>query len=57
MTIHLYERFKTDALGSSQGRHSKDVFSKRFEDVRRTFLQNYENKQQLTFKYIAQHIW
>ena len=36
--MHLYERFKIDVLGMSQGRH--DVF----ENVRRTFLQNFKNK-------------
>ena len=47
----LYERFKIDALGTSQGRHTMDVFSGRFEDAPRTFLQNFKNKQQMTFKY------
>ena len=36
--MHLYERFKIDALGTSQGRHPKEVFSGRFEDVYGTFL-------------------
>ena len=56
MKMHLYERFKIDALGTSQGRHPKDTFSRRFEDVQRTFLQNCKNKQQLTLKYFTQHI-
>ena len=43
--MHLYKRFKTDVLGTSQGRHPMDVFSGRFEDVSRTFLQNFKNKQ------------
>ena len=47
----LYERFKIDVLGTSQGRHTMDVFSGRFEDAPRTFLQNFKNKQQMTFKY------
>ena len=55
--MHLYERFKTNVLATSQGRHPTDVFSGRFEDVRRTFRQNFKNKQQLTFKYFTQHIW
>ena len=57
MKMHLYERFKIDVLGTSQGRHPTDIFSGRFEDVRMTFLQNFKNKQRLTFKYFAQHIW
>ena len=56
--MHLYEGFKIDVLGMSQGRHPKDVFSGSFDDVRRTFFQNFKNnKQQLTFKYFTQHIW
>ena len=43
--MHSYERFKIDVLGTSQGRHPTDVFSGRFEDDRRTFLQNLKNKQ------------
>ena len=42
--MHLYERFKIDALGTSQVRHPKEVFSGRFEDVHRTFLLNCKNK-------------
>ena len=49
MKIYLYKRFKIDSLGMFQGRHPMDVFSGRFEDVRRTFLQNFKNKQQLIF--------
>ena len=55
--MYLYRRFKIDVLGTSQGRHPTDVFSGRFEDVRRTFLQNFRNKQHLTFQYFTQHIW
>ena len=33
------------------------VFLGRFEDVRKTFLQNFKNKQQLNFKYFTEHIW
>ena len=44
MQRNLYKRFKIDALGTSQERHSKEVFSGRYEDVRRTFLLNCENK-------------
>ena len=33
MKMHLYKEFKIDALGTSQGRHSKEVFSGRFEDI------------------------
>ena len=54
--MHLYKWFKIDALGTSQGRHPMDVFSGRFKEVRKTFLQNSKNKQQLTFKYFTQHI-
>ena len=43
--MHLYERFKIDVLGTSQGRHATDIFLGCFEDVRRTFLQNFKNKQ------------
>ena len=32
----LYERFKIDVLGTSQGRHTMDVFSGRGEDAPRT---------------------
>ena len=56
--MHLYERFKTDVLGRSQGRHLTGVFSGRFEDVQKTFFQNFKIKQQQnTFKYFTQHIW
>ena len=44
MKMHLYERFKIDVLGTSEGRHFKEVFSARFEDVHRTFLLNCKNK-------------
>ena len=44
MKMYLYKRFKIDALGTSQERHSKEVFSGRIEDVRRTFLLNCKNK-------------
>ena len=54
--MHLYVSFKIEALGMSQGHHPTDVFSGRFEDVRRTFFQIFKNKQQLTFKYFTQHI-
>ena len=40
--MHLYERFKIDILGTSQGRQLTDVLSGRFEDVRRMFLQNFK---------------
>ena len=53
--MHFCERFKIDILGTSQGRHTTDVFLGRFEDVRRRFLQNFKNLQQLTFKYFTQH--
>ena len=49
--MHMYGRFKIVILGMSQGRHSKDTFSGRFEDVHRTFLQNCKNKQQLATVY------
>ena len=55
--MHLYERLKIDVLGTSLGRHPTDVFLERFEDVHRNFLQNFKNKEQLTFKYLTQHIW
>ena len=51
--MHLYERFEIDVLGTSQGRHPMDVFSGRFEDLRKTFLQKFKNKRQLTFKYFT----
>ena len=54
--MHLYERLKIDAFGTSQGRHPTDVFSESFENIRRTFLQNFKTKQQLTFKYLTLHI-
>ena len=38
MKMHLYERFKIDALGMSQGLHPMEVFLGRFEDFRRKFL-------------------
>ena len=44
MKMHMYERFKIDAPGTSQGRHPKEVFSGRLEDVLRTFLLNCKNK-------------
>ena len=44
MKMHLYERFKIDTLWTSQERHSKEVFSRRFENGRRTFLLNCKNK-------------
>ena len=43
--MHLYERYKIDLLGKSQGRHPTNVFSERFEDVRSTFIKNLKNKQ------------
>ena len=55
--MRLYERFKIDVLETFQRRHSTDVFSGRFEDVRKTFLQNFKIRQQLTFQYFTQHIW
>ena len=45
MKMQLYERFKIDILGTSQVRNPTDVFSERFGDVRRRFLQNFKNKQ------------
>ena len=42
--MHLYKRFKVYVLGTSQGRHPTDIFWGRFEDVRKTFLQNLKNK-------------
>ena len=38
---------------TSQGRHTTDFCSGRFEDVHRTLLQNFKNKQQLGFKYFS----
>ena len=55
--MHLRERFKSDVLGTSQGRHPTDVFSGRFENGRSTFLPNFNNKQRLIFKYFTQRIW
>ena len=31
--MHLYERFKIDVPGMSQGRHPSDIFWECFEDV------------------------
>ena len=53
MKMHLYEMFKIDVLGTSQGPHPMDVFLEGFEDVRRMFFQKFKNKQQLTFKYFT----
>ena len=55
--MYLQEKIKIDVRETSQERNLTDVFLERFEDVRRTFLQNIKNKQQLTFKYFTQHIW
>ena len=55
--IYLYKSYKIDVLGMSKGRHLTDVFSQRFGDVQRKFLQNFKKKQKLTFKYFTQHIW
>ena len=43
--MHLCDMFKIDVLGTSQGRLPTNVFSRSFEDVRRTFIQNFKNKQ------------
>ena len=51
--MHLYERSKIDILGMSQGNHPTDVFSGLFEDVRKMFLQNCKNIQQLPFKHFT----
>ena len=55
--MYLYEIAKYDALGTSQGRHSREVFSGRFEDVRKRFFLNCKNKQYLTLKHFNQQIW
>ena len=55
--MQLCERFKIDVPGTSQKRHPTNIFSELSEDVRRTFLQNFKNKQRLTFKYFTQQIW
>ena len=57
LKTHLYKRFKIGAQGTSQGRYPADISSGHFENVLRIFLRNCKNKQQLTFKYFAQHIW
>ena len=44
MKMHLYERFKIDALRTPQGCHPKENFSGHLEDVRSTFLLNCKNK-------------
>ena len=44
MKMHLHVSLKIDALATSQERHSNEVFSGSFEDVRRTFLLNSKNK-------------
>ena len=46
MKIHLYGRFKIDALGPSQKRCTKEVFLGGFEDVHKTFLLNCKDKRQ-----------
>ena len=43
--MHFFERFKINVMRTSQGFHHTDVFSGRFENVPRTFLQNFKNKQ------------
>ena len=55
--MHLYERLNIDVLESIQERNPMDFFSGRFEDVCRNFLQNFKNKQWLTFKNFTQQIW
>ena len=45
MKIHLYGRFKIDALRSSQKRRTKEVFLGGFEDVHKTFLLNCKDKR------------
>ena len=55
--MNLQQRYKIDVLETSHGLDPMDVFSERFDNVRRKFLQNFKNKQQLTFKYFTQHIW
>ena len=55
--MYLYEKFKTDVLRTSEGRNPTDFFLGCFEDVHWTSLQNFTNKQQLTFKYFTQLIW
>ena len=50
------ERFKIDVLRMSQERYHMAVFSRRFEDIYRTFLQNFNNMQNLTFQYVTQYI-
>ena len=54
--IENNERFEIDVLRTSQGRYHMDVFLGRFEDIHRTVLQNYNNMQNLTFRYFTQHI-
>ena len=51
--MHLYERFNIEILDTFPGRHPTEVFSECFEYVRRTFLQNFKNKEQLTFNYLT----
>ena len=41
-------------LGTSQRRYTMDVFLGHIEDVHRTFLQSFKNKQQLSFNYFTQ---
>ena len=55
--MHLYERLNIDVLERIQERNPMDFFSGRFEDVCRNFLQNFKNKQWLTFKNFTQQIW
>ena len=46
LKMFLHESFKIDILGTSQKCRPMVVFSRRFEDVRRMFLENSKNKQQ-----------
>ena len=55
--MNLCEKFKIDALGTSQEHYHIDVFSRYFEDVQWTVPQNCINMQQLIFQYFTQHFW
>ena len=51
--MYLYESSKIDILGMSQGNHPTGVFAGLFEDVRKMFLQNCKNIQQLPFNHFT----
>ena len=55
--MHLYKRFKTDALRKSQGHCTTDVFWDVLRVSAWRFSKNCKNVGRLTFKYFTQYIW